>query len=220
MESSHYVGNSFIRCELFEDTSLLYLQIHVKTCIPRNGWEPQWNKRVIRLFGFDFGSSPIFQPTNRPSNPSCIRREGLTWCTIPQFNEQPHDLAANCASPGSPSALAHNIPCSCKIVRLCEFTCDFISIGVAKGCLWFKDHLCYLLNQLGFLPFLREFCSSPWVGHAGITRTYKRLEIVFYCYVMRKDVEQLMAGCATCERNKYQVLQLVTFNFLVMHPHK
>jgi len=32
------------------------------------------------------------------------------------------------------------------------------------------------------IPYvLHEFSSSPWVGHTGLTRIYKKLVSVFYC---------------------------------------
>jgi len=86
---------------------------------------------------------------------------------IPRFDEQPHNLAVICASLNSPSALARNIPCSCKTTRVCEFSCDFNSIGVAKGWLWFKDHLRYFPNKLGFLPFCVNFVLFRGLGTLG-----------------------------------------------------
>ncbi|XP_028552383.1 uncharacterized protein LOC114580110 [Dendrobium catenatum] len=51
---------------------------------------------------------------------------------------------------------------------------------------------------------LQEFHASAIGGHSGGQKTYQRLAREIYWKGMRKDVEEMVAQCDTCQRNKYQ----------------
>ncbi|KAI0525136.1 hypothetical protein KFK09_004527 [Dendrobium nobile] len=51
---------------------------------------------------------------------------------------------------------------------------------------------------------LQEFHASAIGGHSGGQKTYQRLAREIYWKGMRKDVEEMVARCDTCQRNKYQ----------------
>ncbi|PKU84655.1 hypothetical protein MA16_Dca022232 [Dendrobium catenatum] len=52
---------------------------------------------------------------------------------------------------------------------------------------------------------LQEFFHASAIGgHSGGQKTYQRLAREIYWKGMRKDVEEMVAQCDTCQRNKYQ----------------
>lgn len=53
---------------------------------------------------------------------------------------------------------------------------------------------------------LQEFHNSPWGGHSGVLRTYKRLAQQFHWPTMRNTVYQYISACDTCQRAKAQTL--------------
>ncbi|WVZ15409.1 hypothetical protein V8G54_012975 [Vigna mungo] len=79
--------------------------------------------------------------------------------------------------------------------------------AVAQGCLWHKGRLVLPQNSTRIPLLLEEFHASPWGGHSGVTRTYKRLAMVFFWKGMRKDIERFVLDCAVCQRHKYQALK-------------
>lgn len=74
---------------------------------------------------------------------------------------------------------------------------------VAQGCLWHKGRLVLPQNSRRIPLLLEEFHASPWGGHSGVTRTYKRLAMVFFWKGMRKDIERFVLDCVVCQRHKY-----------------
>lgn len=50
---------------------------------------------------------------------------------------------------------------------------------------------------------LREYHSSPVVGHNGDVKTYLRLATEWYWVGMRKDVARFVQNCQTCQQQKY-----------------
>jgi len=53
---------------------------------------------------------------------------------------------------------------------------------------------------------LKEFHSSPIGGHSGYLRTYKRLSENIYWEGMKRDVQDFVARCEICQKNKSQTL--------------
>ena len=50
---------------------------------------------------------------------------------------------------------------------------------------------------------LTESHSSPYAGHRGIDATMKAIEHYFYQPTLRKDVEELVRTCITCQKAKH-----------------
>ena len=60
-----------------------------------------------------------------------------------------------------------------------------------------------LVNQL-----LQKFHDSPYGGHSGVLRTYKRLTQQFYWPSMHKVIQQYVTSCTVCQKNKTETLSL------------
>ena len=58
-----------------------------------------------------------------------------------------------------------------------------------------------LVNQL-----LQEFHDSPYGGHSGVLRTYKRLTQQFYWPSMHKVIQQYVTSCTVCQKYKAETL--------------
>ncbi|KAF2292988.1 hypothetical protein GH714_034621 [Hevea brasiliensis] len=52
------------------------------------------------------------------------------------------------------------------------------------------------------LKIMQEFHDSPSGGHSGILRTYKRVAPQFYWPSMRKQIQEYIAACTVCQKNK------------------
>nr|GMC75311.1 Retrotransposable element Tf2 [Ipomoea batatas] len=53
---------------------------------------------------------------------------------------------------------------------------------------------------------LEEFHSTPTGGHSGAYRTYRRLAASVYWQGMMRRVQQFVAECLSCQKNKYDTL--------------
>ncbi|KAI0523375.1 hypothetical protein KFK09_005770 [Dendrobium nobile] len=53
---------------------------------------------------------------------------------------------------------------------------------------------------------LQEFHGSAVGGHSGVHKTYRRLASELYWKGMYKDVEEMVARCEVCQRNKYMAM--------------
>lgn len=51
--------------------------------------------------------------------------------------------------------------------------------------------------------FFQEFHSIPSGGYTGITKTITRFQANAYWVGMRKEVEEFVTSCPTCQRTKY-----------------
>lgn len=77
----------------------------------------------------------------------------------------------------------------------------------------FKDRKLFFIDRL-VLPkgssripnLLKDYHSSAVGGHSRFFRTYKRIYAIIYWEGMRKDIQQIVATCETCQLNKYQTL--------------
>ena len=62
----------------------------------------------------------------------------------------------------------------------------------------------------GGAPFitilLNEYHNGHVGGHSGVLKTYKRIGADFYWKGMRKEIEQYVAACTTCQQQKYSTL--------------
>ena len=68
----------------------------------------------------------------------------------------------------------------------------------------------YLSNGKVFVPdnsalkhaIFHEVHDAQYAGHVGITKTLERVARMFWWHTMRRDVEQYVKHCDTCQRNK------------------
>ena len=81
---------------------------------------------------------------------------------------------------------------------------------------------------------LREFHATPQAGHGGVLKTYRSMCEMFYWPGMRREVQEFVANCQTCQFTKYspskpqgllQPLQIptrpwvdITMDFVVQLP--
>jgi len=75
-----------------------------------------------------------------------------------------------------------------------------------NGCLFFKSRLVIPRSSLHIPTLLREFHSSPTGGHSGFFHTYKRISQVLYWNGIKRDVQNYVASCEVCKKNKYEAL--------------
>ncbi|XP_020698906.1 uncharacterized protein LOC110111397 [Dendrobium catenatum] len=53
---------------------------------------------------------------------------------------------------------------------------------------------------------LQKFHGSAVGGHSEVHKTYRRLALELYKKGMYKDVEEMVARCEVCQRNKYMAM--------------
>lgn len=75
-----------------------------------------------------------------------------------------------------------------------------------RGSLFFEGRLVLPRYSPKRQELMREFHDSPFGGHSGFLRTYKRLSSLVYWKGMKKDIQEYVAGCDVCQRNKYATL--------------
>lgn len=67
------------------------------------------------------------------------------------------------------------------------------------GLLWKQDEGTKVL----VLPSTMNLCHDvPAAGHQGVSRTLSRVKERFYWYTLSTDVQNYVASCAVCNRNK------------------
>ncbi|KAL4378379.1 hypothetical protein GQ457_02G014110 [Hibiscus cannabinus] len=74
--------------------------------------------------------------------------------------------------------------------------------NIVNGLLLFQNRVMVPQESALRSRILREFHCSTLGGHAGISRTFRRLSSNFYWVGMRKDVHQFVSECHTCQRMK------------------
>ena len=74
------------------------------------------------------------------------------------------------------------------------------------GLLWNKDCLVLPPNSPHKEAVIHEFHNTPMGGHSGMFRTYKRIASNFYWVGMKKDIQDYIRCCDTCQRNKSDTL--------------
>ena len=57
--------------------------------------------------------------------------------------------------------------------------------------------------------FLAEFHASPFGGHSGFYRTYKRISSVLFWDGLKSDIRDFISRCDVCQCNKYQAMSPV-----------
>ena len=64
-----------------------------------------------------------------------------------------------------------------------------------------------LAKHLPQIPsILKEFHDTTAGGHSGFFRTYKRMSALVFWEGMKKDIQQYVQECETCQWNKYDTL--------------
>lgn len=96
-------------------------------------------------------------------------------------------------------------------IKRCIIAGQIVPVGynLKNGCLLYKERL-VLPKKLARIPWLiHEFHSSRLGGHSMYIRTYKRLAANIYREGMKHDVQEFVAKCDICQRNKYQAMSPV-----------
>lgn len=73
-----------------------------------------------------------------------------------------------------------------------------------NGMLLYHGRLVLPRNSSFIFKFLHEFHSSPYGGHSGFFRTYKRTTTVLFWEGMKADIKRYVVECDTCQRTKYE----------------
>ena len=72
--------------------------------------------------------------------------------------------------------------------------------------LWNKDRLVLPPNSSHKEGVIHEFHNTPMGGHSSMFRTYKRIVSNFYWVGMKKDIQDYIQRCDTCQWNKSDIL--------------
>ena len=81
-----------------------------------------------------------------------------------------------------------------------------LGFELRQGRLLYKQHM-VLAKHSPRIPFiLKEFHDTAAGGHSGFFRTYKRISALLFWEGMKKDIQQYVPACQTCQRNKYEPL--------------
>ena len=77
------------------------------------------------------------------------------------------------------------------------------SLSWKNGLLYYNNKL-FLVPQSALIPILlKEYHVSPSDGHFGFLKTYKRISSEFFWKGIRKQVEDFVRNCITCQQVKY-----------------
>ena len=77
-----------------------------------------------------------------------------------------------------------------------------------NGLVCYNNHVVIPPNSSFVQQLLQEFHDSPYGGHSGVLRTYKRLAQQFYWPSMHKVIQQYVASCTICQKNKADTFSL------------
>lgn len=77
-----------------------------------------------------------------------------------------------------------------------------------QGQLHFKGRLVLPKNSTLIITILNEYHSGLMGDHSGFFKTYKRIKTELYWEGMKKDIQDFVAKCSTCQQNKYLALTL------------
>jgi hypothetical protein len=70
-----------------------------------------------------------------------------------------------------------------------------------KGRIWFS------LDSRFRSLLMQEFHGTPMAGHAGLSKTMKRLSENFFWEGMKSEVQQFLRQCTVCQQTKYNTLK-------------
>lgn len=73
-----------------------------------------------------------------------------------------------------------------------------------NGCLLYHDRLVLPKDSPRIPQLIAEFHNTPMGGHSGYLRTYKRMSTVLYWEGMKRQIQEYVAKCSTCQKNKYE----------------
>ena len=75
-----------------------------------------------------------------------------------------------------------------------------------NGLVCYRNHVVIPPNSQFVNQLLQEFHDSPYEGHSGVLRTYKRLTQQFYWPSMHKVIQQYVTSCTVFQKNKAETL--------------
>lgn len=76
----------------------------------------------------------------------------------------------------------------------------------SNGVLFYKGRLVVAATSTWVPTLLKEFHATPQGGHSGFYRTYRRIAANLYWLGMKRDVQQFVMDCHTCQRQKYMAI--------------
>ncbi|KAL8115463.1 hypothetical protein AgCh_022090 [Apium graveolens] len=75
-----------------------------------------------------------------------------------------------------------------------------------NGLLYYKSRVIIAPDSPIISRILREFHNTVYGGHSGVLRTYKCIAQIFYWPLMRQKIQEFVAACSICQRNKSDIL--------------
>lgn len=75
-----------------------------------------------------------------------------------------------------------------------------------NGLIYYKNRVVIPPDSNIVKLLLQEFHDSSCEGHSGVLRTYKRVAQQFYWPSMQRTIQQYIAYCSVCQRNKVATL--------------
>lgn len=158
-----------------------------------DGNQQKW---VAKLLGYDFEIQYKEGRENRAADAlsRVVEVQALSMVTTEELRDLEEETVAD--------------PVLAKIIQDLAI-CPEVHAGysLVKGCLWYKGKLVIPARSRKIALILQEFHSSPWGGHSGVLKTYKRVAAVFHWKGMKKDIEAYVQKCGVCQQNKYQALK-------------
>ncbi|WVZ05472.1 hypothetical protein V8G54_018818 [Vigna mungo] len=89
-----------------------------------------------------------------------------------------------------------------KIIEEMKAGQVYVGYEYKQGVLYYKDRLVILEKSVWVNKLLEEAHSTPQGDHSGFYRTYRRIAANVYWKGMKKDVQQFVQACDTCQRHK------------------
>ncbi|XP_044476613.1 uncharacterized protein LOC123204119 [Mangifera indica] len=161
-----------------------------------SGEQQRW---VMKLLGFDFEIQ--YRPGMENKAADALSR-------LPEASLSLHSISAGHWIEGE--VIDQEVRSDSRykqiIQQLLQDPSSHANFLLKNGTLFYKNRL-VMLSSSALLPaLLREFHSSPFGGHSGFFRTYKKITAVFFWIGMKKCIRDFVAHCEICQRNKYQAM--------------
>jgi len=91
---------------------------------------------------------------------------------------------------------------STLLTKLATNATSVNNFSLVDGLLKYKNRIWVDNNQALQLQHIQDLHSSPLGGHSGVPATIKRIQELFAWPGLKKQVDQFVKSCATCQQAK------------------
>jgi hypothetical protein len=159
---------------------------------------PAQQKWLLKLIGYDYS---IYYRTGKNNNvPDALSRKGELY-VLTGLSQPVHDYIAEIQAECLRDVEASNI---IQQLSLCSATKPHYTLNDSQ--LLYKQKVFVPASGDWRVKILTEFHGGLIGGHAGVSRTSKRVSRSFAWPGLLKDVKKFVAECHICQQNHYETI--------------